>query len=127
MSDRRKATRLDIRLKIGYKLPLGRKMIIETFSENVSGKGIRVTLNKKLHKGDRLKTLIYFPKEPKPVTSFSEVVWCKARRLEGRQIFDSGLRYVKISPRDRERFVFLFCELMINYFMIQIPKKQKYE
>lgn len=123
MGERRKATRLDIQLKIGYKLPPGRKMIIETFSENISGKGIRVTLNKKLRKGDRLKTLIYFPKEPKPVTSFSEVVWCKARHAEGHQVFDNGLRYVKISPKDKERFVFLFCELMINYFIMQIPRK----
>jgi len=123
--DNRKTHRLKIPLKIEYKLLPRKKILEQSFSEDISGGGFRLSLNRRFNKGDKLKTLIYFPKESCPVTAFSEVVWCKRRLAKNKKIFDAGIKYIKIAPGDRERFVFLFCEMMINYFVLSRSNKPK--
>ncbi|GAF99749.1 unnamed protein product, partial [marine sediment metagenome] len=43
--------------------------------------------------------------------------------VKGKKLhFDVGLQYINISRKDKERFVFLFCETMINYFILEQQK-----
>lgn len=117
LKDKRMANRLNIPLKIEYKLLPKQRILKEVFLEDISGTGLRVSLNYHLNKGSRLKTLLYFPKEENPVTAFSEVIWCKKRAADKRRLFDVGMKYIKVDQKDKERFAFLFCETMMNYFI----------
>jgi c-di-GMP-binding flagellar brake protein YcgR len=111
--EKRKAQRLNIPLYFQYKL-LPRKKILESaFCRDISGGGISFRLGQPLREGDRLKILLHFPEETKPVTAFSSVVWCK--RILQEKVYCVGIKHIKILPADKERFVFLFCETMINY------------
>jgi len=121
LTDRRKASRLNIPLKIEYKLLPKQNILKETSLEDVSGTGLRVNLDYYLNRGSRLKTLLYFPEQENPVTAFSEVVWCKKRPADKEKLFDVGMKYIKVDQKDKERFVFLFCEAMINYFISGQP------
>ena len=114
--EKRRSRRLKIPLMVSYHmLPQKKTLIEKIFAKDISGGGIGLKLNFPLEKGTRLKTLLYFPSENRPVSSISEVVWCKKAR--GHKTFDIGIRHIKILPKDRERFVFLFCETMIDYFL----------
>jgi len=115
--EKRKTSRLHIPLNIEYRVMPKQKIIKEKLTD-ISGGGVKLTLDSPLKKGERLKTLIYFPEERLPITAFSEVVWCKPRMVNNKKKFDLGVKYVKITPRDRNRFIFVFCEMMINYFIL---------
>ena len=116
--ERRRAQRLDIPLRVDYTFLPKKNAMEETFSRDVSGGGVRLKLAHSLKKGTRLKTFIYFPYDKKPIATFSKVVWCrKGAADKGHPIFEVGVQHVKIAPKDRGRFVFLFCEMMINYFI----------
>ena len=93
-------------------------LIEEVFTKDISGGGVGIRLGKPLKVGTRLKTVIYFPNDTRPVSSMSEVVWCRKVSHKGKASFDVGIKHLKIIPRDKERFVYLFCEMMINYFVL---------
>lgn len=115
--DRRKAQRLSIPLNIEYKVFPKLKIIKQKLSD-ISGSGFKLALGHPLRQGERLKTLIYFPEEPLPITAFSEVVRCKTIKINNKKRFNIGLKYLKIIPKDRYRFISLFCEMMVNYFVL---------
>jgi len=117
-AERRKAQRLNIPIEVKYKLLPRKKIARETFCHDISGTGLRLKLESPLTKGDKVKTFLYFPKDSTPVTADSRVVWCrKSGASEKAARYEAGMEYVKIIPRDRERFVHLFCEAMLNYFL----------
>ncbi len=113
--DRRRAQRLDLHFKIIYKLMPRKKILQETISQNVSGSGVRLRVNQKLELGTRLKAQLYLPNIKKPITALSKVVWRKESPTK--KGYDVGIQHIKIDTKDKERFVFAFCEMMINYFM----------
>lgn len=115
--ERRRAQRLSIPIKVKYKLLPKRKILEEIFTQNISGGGVSLRLAQSLQKGARLKTLLHFPGDPNPVTAVSEVIWCKRVSEKKKVHYNAGIRHIKIVPRDKERFVFLFCEMMINFFV----------
>jgi len=119
VSDRRKAQRLSIPIPVKYKLSRKHALLSQTHCSDISGSGIRLKLDEPLVAGDRLKTLLYFPGDKKPVTATSEVIWCRQEKKakNGKHYF-VGVRHLKIDSKDRTRFVFLFCEMMINYFIL---------
>ena len=116
-AERRKSRRLKVPVKIKYQLLPKRKLVEEIFTKDISGGGLKISTSYALKKGDRLKTLIYFPADARPVTAYSRVVWQK--KVSGRRgkSFDIGMKHLKIASGDKDRFVFLFCEMMINYFI----------
>ncbi|MCK9603086.1 MAG: PilZ domain-containing protein [Candidatus Omnitrophica bacterium] len=118
--ERRMFQRLNIPLHFQYKL-LPHKIILESaFSRDISGGGISFRLGQPLKQGAKLKVLLHFPGETKPVTAVSQVVWCRKSPQE--KTYDIGIKHVKILPMDKERFVFLFCEMMINYSLVTARK-----
>lgn len=120
--EKRTAQRLNIPIKIKYKLFPKKKILVEAFSQNISGSGFKLCLDHPLKKGDRLKSFLYFPGDPKPIAASSEVVWSRSRLVKGKKVFDTGIKYIKIEAGDRDRFVFLFCELMMNFFIVDNVK-----
>lgn len=116
--DYRKTQRLDIHLRSKCRLSSkGKRLLQVVFTKNISGGGISLTLTKPLKVGTKLPVLLYFPNDPKPVCSLSQIVWCKPNPKKYAS-FDVGIRHIKIAAKDRERFAFLFCETMINYFLV---------
>jgi len=111
--EKRSSQRLNIPLRFQYKLLPHKRILESAFSRDISGGGISFHSSEALKKGERLKILLHFPEEAKPVTAFSRVVWC--RKAAEEKAYNIGIQHVKILPADRERFVFLFCETMINY------------
>ncbi len=119
MAEKRKTQRLNIRLDLKYRYSFKGKILIqEVITKNISGGGIGLTLDKPLKVGTELKTVLYFPNDPKPIASLSRVVWCRKAPRKYKASFYVGIRHIKIAAKDRERFVFLFCETMMNYFLI---------
>lgn len=118
LEERRKAQRLNIPLQIKYKLLTKKRILEEVFCQDISGGGLKLRLKESLTVGQRMEVLLYFPNDPNPVTAKSSVVWCK-RRLTKKKgpFFDIGVKHIKINPKDKERFVFLFCEMMINFLL----------
>ena len=117
--ERRRAQRIKVHLPIEYHLVVKKRRLIEKiFARDISGGGIGLRLNYPLKPGARLRTLLYFPYDKQPVASVSEVVWCRKCFVRRKACFDIGIKHIKIAARDRQRFVFLFCETMINYFVL---------
>lgn len=113
--EKRKFTRITVPLPIKYEWLSKKDILKEALCQNISGGGMMLKVDRPLKVGERLKTLFYFPQDAKPIGAISEVVWCrKTKRKEGIR-FDAGIRHIKIEKQDRERFVFLFCETMINF------------
>lgn len=116
-NERRKSQRLRLPLKIKYKWSSEKGALQDIFTNDISGGGIRIRSSKLLRKGDRIKSELFFPHNSQPVEVLSEIVWCKKKHLKTKTYFEAGLKHVKILPRDRERFVFLFCETMLNLLL----------
>lgn len=76
-----------------------------------------MALSQVVKKGDRLNIRLYFPYDKNPVRAVSQVVWCKNKTGGSKSPFEVGIHYLKIRPSDKERFVFLFCEMMVNFFI----------
>lgn len=121
--EKRKTQRLNIPIQIKYKLLPQEKILEETFCQNISGGGIGLNLDTPLKKGDKLKTFLHFPDDRRPVIAKSKVIWCKKKFKKGEKpCFDIGIQHMRIEPKDKTRFVFLFCEMMINYFILSHQK-----
>jgi c-di-GMP-binding flagellar brake protein YcgR len=119
INEKRRAQRIKVSLPIEYQLmPKKRVLIEKIFTRDISGGGIGLRLRYPLEEGMHLKTLLYFPMSKQPISSVSKVVWCEKRSFKNKTYFDVGIRHIKIASRDKERFVFLFCETMINYFVL---------
>lgn len=113
-NEKRMAQRIEIPIQVKYKYLPHMGALEEAIAQNISGSGIRLKLPHPLKKGDRLKILLYFPSDRQSVTALSEVVWCRKVSQEKVAYYDLGIRYIRIAPKDRERFIFRFCEMMIN-------------
>ena len=119
--ERRRTQRLDIPIPVRYRLSWNRKDFSEqVLTKNISGGGMCLSLKQPLKAGTKLKMSLYFPSDPVPIESLSEVAWCRRNPLKKKTLFDVGIRHLKIIPKDRERFVFLFCETMVNYFLLPL-------
>ena len=113
--ERRKYQRLSIPVRLKFKFFRMRGMPEEAVAHNISGGGVALRLDRSAKNVTRLKLLLYFPGSKKPVTALSEVVWCKRASAQRDDYYNIGIKHIKIIPSDKERLVFLFCEMMINY------------
>jgi len=124
--ERRAAQRLDLAIPIRYKFYLRQKALSSPMlTDNISGTGLGLTIKEPLKKDEKLDVHIYFPDDPKPVISTSRVIWCKRMGEKKDAYFKVGMKHVRIKPPDRERFVFLFCETMLNYFLVSSKRSGK--
>ena len=124
--ERRKASRLGLHIRIRGELSRNRERLRDIVCRDISGSGIGFGLRTPLHKDERLKLFIYFPGHSRPVRVISQVVWCCKRTGKRQHGFDAGIRYLRIAAKERQRFLFLFCEMMLNYFLgVKIKKVRR--
>lgn len=121
--EKRKTQRLNIPIQVKYKLLSKNRVLNETFSQDISGGGVKLRLSNPLKKGVAIKTLLHFPYDKIPITAYTKVARCNRRLVRGKPRYDIGMQYVRINPKDRERFVFRFCEMMINHFVFGARRK----
>lgn len=117
--EKRRAQRLNIPIKVKYKLFRKKRILEEIFTQNISGSGIGIKASKLLVKGSKIRTLLQFPGDSTPIAAVGEVMWCKKVGIKNKPCYDTGIKHIRIIPKDRERFVFLFCEMMINFLTLR--------
>lgn len=113
--EKRRSTRVTVPLPIKYEWLSKKDILREALCQNISGSGMMIRADRPLEVGERLNTLFYFPQDAKPINAISEVVWCRKAKSKEEIHFDAGIMHIRIENQDRERFVFLFCETMINF------------
>lgn len=84
---------------------------------DVSGGGVRLRLGYPIGRGKRIDMLMYFPDDPKPVGITARSVWCKEEKMG----FNIGLQYIEF--KDKEKFIMLFCGMMVDYFVLSDREK----
>ena len=84
-------------------------------SEDISGTGLGFVLTEPVEIGDKINLSIYFPEETKPVDATCVIIRCNEFVQDEKTYYRAGTKYLKIRNKDKERFVFLFCEHMLNY------------
>ncbi|MCK9603085.1 MAG: PilZ domain-containing protein [Candidatus Omnitrophica bacterium] len=108
-TERRKAERLLIPLKVKYRMrgKAGRHEHIPW--EDISGLGLRFCLNKPLSPQKELEIAIYISDDPKPVKAIGKIVWCREFR---KGEFKVGVEFTKIE--NNFRFAELLCKTMLD-------------
>jgi c-di-GMP-binding flagellar brake protein YcgR len=115
----RKYQRLKIKLPITYCLAArGRYSKQKLLTRDISGGGVGLKTGYRLKKGTPLKVLMYFPKRKEPILADSRVVWCK--KIKKTKGYNIGIKHIKIALKDREAFIFCFCETMIDFLGLPI-------
>ncbi len=117
VKERRRYQRLELPIRVKYEVSRKKKPRKEAVTKDISGGGFKLRLDAPLDKRKTLKAYLYFPAGGRPVSARSRVMWTKKVRRGGNHMYDNGIGHVSIDRKDRQRFVFLFCETMLNYFM----------
>ncbi|OPX30414.1 MAG: hypothetical protein B1H08_01795 [Candidatus Omnitrophica bacterium 4484_171] len=102
--DKRKSDRLNLSLRIFYKLPSSSEWTGPLLVENIGGDGLKLNSKIKLKKDTEINLKIELPHEPQPITVKGKIVWCreKSPNLSGYSI---GIEFSKMHPRDRRKFI----------------------
>ena len=92
--ERRKFIRLDITIDIKYKiLKIGKKG--EAVSKNISGEGIRLSVDEEIPPASILLLEMKIPIYPESIIAKGIVVWSKKTEI--------GVKFIKINPIDKTR------------------------
>jgi len=107
-SDRRVHERYDTRLPLDYAVPDGAasdENFLFSYVENISEMGIFIRSDNPLDIGERLR-LRFGPEGEEPLDLEGEVMWVNPVRPDGENLNPGmGVRFVSLSPEDRERVV----------------------
>jgi len=91
----------------------------ETLLNDISGGGMGLHLKHSLKKGQSIEAFIYFSQTPEPVRVNAKVMWCKKMdSAEKEETYAIGLQYEDFNREEKEKFILLFCETMVNYFTL---------
>ncbi|MBI2870972.1 MAG: PilZ domain-containing protein [Candidatus Omnitrophica bacterium] len=99
--DRREYPRLDVSLRVSYRILESLGEHEQTVTQDVSERGVRIPLQEGLEEGTRLELAIYIPRDPEPVYAIGKVVW--SRGNSGTQLFETGIHLVHIKQDDQDR------------------------
>lgn len=92
--ERRKFIRLDTTIDIKYKiLKMGKKG--EAVSKNISGEGIRLSVDEEIPPASILLLEMKIPVYPESITAKGIVIWSKK---SGIKKFEIGVKFIKINP-----------------------------
>ncbi|MBU1006584.1 MAG: PilZ domain-containing protein [Candidatus Omnitrophica bacterium] len=96
-NDNRSAKRYDLRIKLSYCDPVT-KHHVETLTTNISKRGLRFLLPKKLQKGDILDLKIEDPYGKTTIISKAKIMWVKESRSGGYEedtAYETGVSLIK--------------------------------
>lgn len=105
MRERRKEARIDLSIKVKYKV-LERSWVEDkTLSRNITSEGIQLAVSERLVKGNMLKMEIYLPGEAKPILATGAIVWVREAPEDWRSDFDAGVRITRMVSSDRDKLL----------------------
>lgn len=118
MKERREYIRLSETLKIVYKViaPAGGQE--GSFTEDISGGGIRFSLGHHLKLGTVLELSLHLPEQNKPIVTTGEVVWMREKN-DIKLPYTVGIKFIKIDPFDRGK--------ILNYIRQRITENKPLE
>ncbi|MFC1667409.1 PilZ domain-containing protein [Candidatus Omnitrophota bacterium] len=108
-SERRHMSRIDVPLAVEYEL-IGDAGHTKhnAVSKDISASGVKITTDAYLSKGAKVLLKIVI-NDKDSIETIGEVIWVGPS--EERGIFESGLHFVKIDPREREKLInYLYSE-----------------
>lgn len=107
MRERRRYVRSDGLILVEYK---GEKVEGKSSAFDVSGAGVRLTLDKELKIGFQVELEMYLPGDSQPLRASGEVVWvkkCKAKPptqiTPQKEYFYTGIKFTLIDEPSRSR------------------------
>lgn len=105
VEERRKFVRLDARVRVKYRvLKKGRTQ--ESFTKDLSGGGIRLSINEKLAVATPLALEIKIPGEARPILAEGRAVWSREVSDEGKTgRFDTGIAFTKIDSMNQGKIL----------------------
>jgi len=80
-------------------------LCVQVRSLDVGEGGIRLLLPEE-PKGKEMKMRIYLPYGRKPIFASGEVVWTREKETEEGKFFETGIRFTKIEPTDKQKILF---------------------
>ena len=104
-TERRRAIRIKTILHTRYSIDKKPEQK-RSLSKNISSGGIQMQLNEKLSASTPLALNILLPNSNKPVSLKGKVVWVSEINQQdesGRRVFNTGIEFVMLNPKDRER------------------------
>ena len=104
MKEHREYIRLDRSLKVSYKVvdAAGDKEI--SFTEDISGGGLRLSLKRRVQPGAFLEVEIYLPEITKPIVVTGEVRWLD-NKDDAEYPFVVGVKFAEIDQLDRGKLL----------------------
>ena len=105
MKERRKYVRLALALNLSYLPAEERGAAYKTISKDISPIGIRITTEKELKVGQRLKLNIDIPNSPEPIEVNAKVAWTKSLSAADKPAFESGMRFISF-PQEIHKDIF---------------------
>ena len=109
MRERRKYVRSDGLVLANYRIP-ELQMEGKSSAYDVSGAGVRITVDKKLNSGALVEMEIYLPGDSRPIVAKGEVIWaqkCKKKTAVSltpeKEYFYAGIKFTVIDENNRNR------------------------
>lgn len=101
MKERRRFVRFDKSIDVHYRILESLDEHMPTYTKNLSEKGIRVSLSKRLEPGTFLEIAMRFPGDQKPVWGIGKIAW---QKRSGKTI-DAGIDLTYVRLTDRWRYI----------------------
>lgn len=112
--ERRNAQRLNIPIRLKYKIAHGKDSFNKAKCVNISGGGVQVLVGFNLKPEDNVDICFYAGRKHGPFSALCTVVWCK--KLKEKR-FAVGLRFM--NAKDNARFSNYLCDEMVKLFLSQ--------
>jgi len=105
-SERRVDVRIETILKTKYSIARSPQKTRDSRSKNISTGGVLIEMCEKLQPPTLLVLEIFILEEFGPVMATGEIIWSRElthKDNSGRRLFDSGIKFVSMSPGDKEK------------------------
>jgi len=107
MDNKRRFPRLSVNIQVEYTVLEKGSAVCKGKIEDISVAGLSIKINELLGKGTFLDIKFHLPKDKNPIEAISRVAWSKEI---GRNAFETGIEFVKISYADQLRIGRLITE-----------------
>ncbi|MFH1771424.1 MAG: PilZ domain-containing protein [Candidatus Omnitrophota bacterium] len=121
MLEKRRFVRFDSSVNVHYQILEEGQQIREASSRDISAGGIRIIIKEKIPMGTQLEMEIILPNEKRTIQLVGEVVWQQESDTGDVEVFDTGIKFVKISSSN----ILKITSYIINSLKKNIESERK--
>ena len=124
MVEKRRYVRVDVPIRVGYRLPGKKVSKGEALSKNIGRMGICIHLSRTFAVGSLLKLTLGIPGASEPLETEARVVWVDKTEKgdEGfRTDYEAGLTFTSLSNVARASIINFICESVKKRKEVRIP------